>query len=439
MSVKRHVSFRGYAYVCIRRLCLFREWEKNYHLAKTELNALEAVFLERILQHARENVPYYRDLSLSDASLDQYPILTKEIIKERFEDLTSLKRDKASTWFENSSGGSTGKPQSFIQHASFVQWSMAALGYFFRDMRGIEYATVPKVVFWGSERDIFKQRESIKAKVANFLTQTYFINSFRMSDEQMHDAVVLVKQVQPVFIKGYASSLYAFACFVRDNNLKLPAPEFIYSSAESLRPFMRKVIEEVLGARVYDFYGSREVGAIAGECEQGNMHIFSFHNKIEVVDEQNQPVDVGEEGRVLVTNLHNTAMPLIRYDIGDRAVRGDDCACGNPLPVLTSVSGRVTDNFLNAKSEIVHGEYFTHLFYHRPWVKEFQILQTAINELHVYYCSDDQVVPEEDKDEINAKIRLVMGEECLIFWEHVDEVPRTPQGKLLFTRSLVIH
>jgi len=439
MSVKRHISLRGHLYLFIRRCFLFRDWEKNYRLAKLKHHALEELFLKQMLKHAREFVPYYQGLPIKGESLEQYPLLTKAIMRERFQELTSVQQDDASTWFENSSGGSTGKPQSFIQNASFVQWSLASLGYFFRDMRGIEYATVPKVVFWGSERDIFKQRESFKAKVGNWLTQTFFINSFRLSDEQMRSAVKLINRVRPVFIKGYASSLYAFACFVRDNKVQVYVPDFIYSSAESLRPFMRAVIEDVLGARVYDFYGSREVGAIAGECDQGNMHVFSFNNKIEIVDEQNLPVDVGEEGRVLVTNLHNTAMPLIRYEIGDRAVRGGDCSCGNPLPVMTSVSGRVTDNFLNEKSEIVHGEYFTHLFYHRPWVKEFQVLQTAIDEIQVYYVSVNEPVPDGERAEIDEKIRLVMGEGCSISWKRVDEVPRTPQGKLLFTRSLVTH
>ena len=101
-----------------------------------------------------------------------------------------------------------------------------------------------------------------------------------------------------------------------------------------------------------------------------------------------------------------------------------------------SLTGRVTDHFLTRAGTLVHGEYFTHLFYFRDWVREFQVLQTDFDTIAVYFAAQ-QPPPQADIADITEKIRLVMGDKCRVKWEEVEQVPRTPQGKLLFTRSLV--
>ena len=216
-------------------------------------------------------------------------------------------------------------------------------------------------------------------------------------------------------------------------------PKFVYSSAETLQPFMRELIEEVFGCKVYDFYGSREVGAIAGECSHGKMHIFSFNNLVEVVDFSGNPVAPGEEGRVIITTLHNYSMPLIRYDIGDTARLGEaPCSCGSPLPVIEEITGRITDHFLTRDGGLVHGEYFSHLFYFKRWVAEFQVVQEDFDLIKIYFVKNlNFTPPSQDIEDIEKKIRLVMGEDCKIEWIEVKVIPPTPQGKRLFTRSLL--
>jgi phenylacetate-CoA ligase len=138
----------------------------------------------------------------------------------------------------------------------------------------------------------------------------------------------------------------------------------------------------------------------------------------------------------MVTTLHNLSMPLIRYDIGDTAVLGSACSCGNRLPTLENVTGRITDHFFLRDGTLVHGEYFTHLFYFRDWVAEFQVLQREVDLIEIYFVAQGELV-QADRTEIDAKIRMVMGDSCRVEWNEVAEIPRTPHGKLLFTRSLV--
>jgi phenylacetate-CoA ligase len=396
-------------------------------------------YLKAILLHAAKHVPYYADQIDANADLisqfKSLPVLTKAIIRDNSE---RLKSDDlaARKWFLNSSGGSTGRPTTIVQDQVYLDWSHATESLFYSEFLGVpDFLFVPKLYLWGSERDLFRQ-ETVESKLQNFLENRLFINTFKMQESDMRRAVDIINRRRPVYIKGYAGSLYQLAQFAKGQNLVIRPPRAVYSAAEMLRPFMREAIQEAFGCKVFDFYGSREVGPMAGECPMGRMHIFQFNNYIEVVDKDNQPVQPGMEGRVLVTTLHNFAMPLIRYDIGDTAVLGEDCKCGSQMPTLGKITGRTTDHFITSDGTLVNGEYFTHLFYFREWVDEFQVVQEKVDAISINYvprCA----ASEQDLDDINGKIRLVMGVDCRIEWHQVDEIPRTPQGKLLFTRCLV--
>ena len=200
---------------------------------------------------------------------------------------------------------------------------------------------------------------------------------------------------------------------------------------------MRSEIEEQFGADVFNFYGSREVGAIAGECVKGRLHVFAMNNVVEVLDQWDKRTEAGQHGDIVVTNLHNYAMPVIRYRIGDSGALGSsDCECGSRLPVLDNLSGRVTDHFQADDGGLVHGEYFTHLFYFRDWVDQFQVLQLKVKLVRVL------VVPAAQPDaaevaEITEKIRTVMGDDCAVEWRYVESIAPTEQGKQIYTRCLI--
>jgi phenylacetate-CoA ligase len=206
-----------------------------------------------------------------------------------------------------------------------------------------------------------------------------------------------------------------------------------------LREDARRLIQDVFDTHVYDFYGSRECGGLAGECRCGLMHILSFNQQVEVVNDADQEVASGEQGRVVVTTLHNRAMPLLRFEIGDLAVKGpSQCRCGSVLPTLQAVQGRISDNFVTRDGTVVHGEYFTHLFYYRECVRQFQVIQESYDHIRTYVSLHPGMsLPQEDREEISAKIRLAMGADCTVEYAIVEEIPKSPQGKFLFTFSKV--
>jgi len=302
---------------------------------------------------------------------------------------------------------------------------------------GIDEPFVKKVLLWGSERDIFQGSLGWIAIVSIWLSNTVFLNSFRMTENDMERYLAIINSYKPDLIRGYASSLYVLSKYAEKKGVKVNSPKVIVSTAEMLTNEMREQIESVFKAKVYNFYGSRETSNLAGEFKEGLLHILAFHNYIEVLDWHNRPVQEGEEGRVIVTNLHNYSMPFIRYEIGDTAILGSKkCKCGSPLPTLKRITGRITDHFINAKGALIHGEYFTHLFYLKDWVKAFQVIQEDYKRIRILVVLEDKVNESEKKD-IEEKIKLVMGKDCQVIWEFVDEIPKTPQGKHLYTISMV--
>ncbi len=424
-------------YLLLRSNAYYKGYAKRIDaMTREDPHALSERHLRRLLEYAGEHSPYYSELLSNGGGFDTFPVLTKEIMRERFDDIRTFPLSPTS--YRNSSGGSTGRPATFIQDAYYASWSNATQGYYFREILGVEMNTVKNVWLWGSERDSLQLKgRGWRGKAANFLTNKVFLNTFDADEGRWLEYIDAIRRNRPHYVAGYAGSLYQIARVARRNNIRMYKPAFVYSSAETLRDFMRGEIEEQFGAKVYDYYGSREVGAIAGECAQGNRHVFVMNNLVEVLDDKDRPVKDGTEGRLIITCLHNYSFPMIRYEIGDvGTMASQPCTCGSKLPYLSSLSGRITDHFVLKGGKLVHGEFATHLFYFRDWVDQFQVDQLDFGKLRIRVVKRTDV-NDGDVDEINHALRLVMGPDCLVEWDFVDSIEKSPQGKFIFTRCLI--
>jgi phenylacetate-CoA ligase len=406
--------------------------------------------LEKLLVHAYHNVPYYsrilRDVGIIqqndkvDLSMfNTIPILTKAIIREQGVNLISQER-AARKWYYNSSGGSTGEPTRFMQDNVYDKWGNAASYYWYKDVLGIDEPNVKKVVLWGSERDLFQGGLGWRAGIANWLSNTVFLNSFKMNAGDMERYLSIINSYKPDLIRGYASSLYELCRYAQRRGIGVHTPRLIVSAAETLDERMRREIENVVRTRVYDFYGSREANNLAGECRAGVMHVLAFHNHIEILSDDSKPVQQGLEGTVIVTNLHNYSMPFIRYEIGDMAVLGPgQCKCGNQLPTLGKVTGRITDVFVLENGTAIPAQYFIHLIgvvCNKGSIRKFQVVQEDYRRVRIL-AIPETVIGESEKKDIADKIRLVMGEDCEVVWELVEEISKTSSGKYVYTKSLL--
>lgn len=391
--------------------------------------------LGKLLSFAAGHNEHYAGLLAKSRELERLPILTKDVIRRKFAALQSTGPTAAR--YENTSGGSTGRPVVLIQDAAYALQAEATHEYYFREFLGVERYAVRNAWLWGSDRDLAAVKPWRK-RIGCYLQNRLLLDTFEMTnDRRWLEHVERLRSWRPHYVAGYAGSLHQMARAARKHGVRLPRPRFLHSAAEMLRDFMREEIEERFGAKAYDYYGSREVGAIAGECRAGRRHVFIMNNVVEIVDDAGRPAGDGEEGRIIVTNLHNYSMPLIRYDVGDTgAMRFDPCGCGSPLPVLEKLTGRVTDHFRSRDGGVVHGEFFTHLFYFRSWIEQFQVDQVDYDHLRVSVVRRAGI-DEDGVAEVEAGIRGAMGRGCRVEWRYVDRIPKTAQGKHRFTRCLL--
>jgi phenylacetate-CoA ligase len=400
--------------------------------------------LKRLLKHASQTVPYYNEVLGKTGVVDggevhlehftEIPLLTKERLRDSGERLVS--RDPGSDPYTNTSGGTTGEPVAFVQDQHYWGWNVANK-IFYQELAGKPLGG-REVKLWGSERDILDGRETLRARLKNFLYNRRLLNTFRMSEADMREYVETINSFQPHTIWAYVESIHQIAQFVQREGFDAYAPNGIVTTAGTLHEPVRETIESAFDTTVYNQYGSREVGDMACECnEQDGLHVFAQTHYLEVVDEDGRPVDPGQDGRIVVTNLTNYSMPLVRYEIGDRGTKATgSCRCSSPFPRLQSVNGRVTDHFVSSDGDLIHGEYFTHLFYDRPWVRKFQARQLDPESVLIRVVpSPTETIPRKDIDEITDAIEVVMGEETDVRIEFVDEITETSSGKFRYIIS----
>ena len=291
---------------------------------------------------------------------------------------------------------------------------------------------------WGSERDIHRGSKSWKAALANKLTNTTYLNAFRMTPKKMGEFIAALNAKRPSLILAYAQAIYELAKFAERERIVVVPQAAIMTSAGTLYPFMREKLQQVFHCRVFNRYGSREVGDIA--CErpgQEGLWIAPWGNYVEIVDDDGRLVPEGTEGSILVTSLTNFAMPLIRYQIGDSGVltaKKND-ALDRYGQVLERVLGRTVDAFEAKDGTLIDGEYFTHLLYFRDWVWKFQVVQKNHSRIVFRIIKSTSDYLPAELDEITAKIKVVMGDDCTVEFEFVDELLPNVSGKYRYTIS----
>lgn len=401
-------------------------------ITHSDPTTLHREYLELLLKYAKNHCEYYRSHGGNTDDLTTWPILTKQTIRSSFTNLQSDEKRLGS--YQNSSGGSTGNPTTVLQDLEFRRWTDATVEYYFRNFLKVSQYDVPHVILWGSDRDTLRQNNTPQ-RTFNWLCNTTLLNSFLIGPKQWEEYISAINQIKPVYIRGYVSSLYELAKYVQRTGRRIHTPKFAYSTAETLFPHIRATIEEVLQCKLYNFYGSREVGATAGECERGKIHIFNFNNHVELAPgEANQEIG----GALLITNLHNYVMPTIRYQIGDTALLSNEqCPCGSRLPIISKITGRIADHFRKKDGTMIYGDFFSHLFYGKSWIGQFQVNQTDYTNFEIQIVLAGNPPEKKVLSDIETNIHRLMNGPCEVKWVFTDQIPATPQGKHLYTRCLI--
>lgn len=428
---------------------IFKEFEE---LKKLESNSLEDNLkiqekkLKNILIYAWNYVPYYKkilteskvviDGQVNLNNFENIPILTKEIIRNNFKDLTSkdLNYEKRKPYI-NTSGGSTGEPVKFIQDKETWTKGMADKWLYYSFISDKFPCKLLKL--WGSERDILKGGYGLQGNFKNWLYSRKFLNSFKMSPKDMGNYVKEINSYKPVIIEAYVQSIYELAKYIKDNKLNMYSPKGIITSAGTLYSEMKTLIEEVFNCKVYNRYGSREVGDIACSCEKDEgLHLNIFAHYFEILNNKNKSCKPDEYGKVYITTFDNYSMPLIRYDIGDMALssKKQTCSCGRGIPLFEKINGRVNSILMTEKGA-VDSTALTTSFYYLDSIKKYQLIQKTKKTFILRVELENKKKWEFDKKIVIVKMHQIFGDRIDIKFIIETKIDSLDNGKFQYIIS----
>jgi phenylacetate-CoA ligase len=430
------------------------DWLRKYQswewMPEDECKRLQTELLTELLAFSCKRIPYYQQVLRTAGVIDaggavrldnwgRVPLLDKEILRNRWGEMSDQAISEKGTYL-NTSGGSTGQPARFRQDRNYGDRKQA-MKFLFDQWSGYSLG-MRQAKLWGSPRDLFVGRETVKVRLGRWLRKELWLNAYCMTPDQMRAYVNSLNAFRPRQILAYVESIYQLARFIRRENLQVTPPHCIMVSTGTLFPSMRQMIEEVFQAPVFNRYGSREVGDIACECEMHEgLHVALPNQLVEILRPDGTEASPGEIGEIVVTSLTNFTMPLIRYRIGDMgAWLGQPCRCGRHWPLLREVSGRVSDSFVTRNDTRVQGAFFNRLFYFRDWVRQFQVIQEAYDRISILIVPENTTIQSEwqqGMDEITRNIRLVMGEDCQVDFSFVPEILASESGKYRYTQCRI--
>jgi phenylacetate-CoA ligase len=357
--------------------------EKSQWLSADERRRDDDLALRRLIAHAATNVPYYRELFRAERidprdirsrdDLASIPLLTREIVRERYEDLVDPGHRGKN--LKKGTSGTTGKPLKFEYSRDSECWRQAV------KLRGYGWAGYrpgrKTFHYWAA---VSGARPTTKIRLDRALRRERYFDSMRQDEAARREALEVLRKMRPEVIVCYTQSCAQFARWIVERGLRDWDDIPVICGAEAVLEADRAMLARAFGRGIFETYGSRETMLMAAECEaHDGMHL-SEENLVLELTQDGRVAPRGEPGDVVVTDLHNYGMPMIRYVNGDvaRFSRDAPCACGRTLARLARVDGRRADMMVDKEGNAVPGIVFHVLFSDArlELVKQFQAVQS---------------------------------------------------------------
>lgn len=242
----------------------------------------------------------------------------------------------------------------------------------------------------------------------------------------------------PGYLLTYPTNLAALLDDFEHGGRRLSRLREVRTVGETVTPQLRARCRSILGVPIVDGYSSQEVGVVALECpESGLYHVQSESLIVEVLDPAGAPCSPGSVGRVVVTDLHNFATPLLRYDLGDRAEVGPACSCGRGLSTLTRVLGRERNMLVLPNGER-HWPLVGLHRYRELGILQYQLVQHSLERIEVRLVVSEGAWGANEETRLTEILVAALGHAFSLdfcYFEH--EIPRAPSAKFEEFISLV--
>jgi phenylacetate-CoA ligase len=392
-----------------------------------------------LLLHAWRTTRFYRDrlagAGLEPPAFGEPGVLARIPPLRRHEMAAEADRLLSDAWRgralqEAESGGTTSRPVAFLQDLVSVARKDAAAAVLRRDV-GWEPG-MRQAFLWGAVHEVPGPPRGLSGRVKALFRllladRAIFLPAMDLDAPRLDRYLDLLERHRPDVLQAYPSAADLLARHALAAGRRVPVP-LVMLTAETVYPSQRDHVRRAFGARVTSFYGARECGWIASECRAGaQLHVNTAGVHLEEET----------DGRLLVTDLVNRAMPLVRYDLGDRGrIDPEPCSCGDPRPVLAALEGRANDVFVLPSGRRVPGSLVdTRNFSIGGGVLEAQFVQRERDRIEVRYVTGTPFRPE-SLDAIRERTLLVLGNEVRLDFTRVDRIEAGPNGKVRYCVAL---
>jgi len=420
------------------RLRILRELNRTQWLPEDTLRRRQSERLGQILHYAARHSPYYQRVfhecgfdpgNFTAAEFGALPLLTKAIIRSSTDEILSCEFPRSALG-HHKTGGSTGVALTTYFDLAWRE-PRAADALRTNQWAGCEYG-MKTASLWGNPPlpKTFKQHAR-----ALLLDRFIYLDTIDLNEHSIGEFIERWRRGRPEALYGHAHSLYILARYLLDHQIHDLRPRGIISTSMMLLAHEREVIEQAFGCKVFDRYGSEEVGLIAAECERHEgLHLNIEHLYIEFLRPDGRPAAAGEEGAIVITDLFNRGMPFLRYRIEDIGVpSGRSCSCGRGLPLMERVTGRVADYLKRRDGSMVAGvSLVERTLTAIAGIEQLQVVQPSIDQivLNVVRAADFSAATEQA---LLAEFRAVFGPGIDIHPSYVERIPQERSGKYRFS------
>ncbi|RPI79642.1 MAG: phenylacetate--CoA ligase family protein [Desulfobacteraceae bacterium] len=426
------------------KLKALRKLENSQWHSAAELKEAQWAKLKTMVQEAYNHSAYYRRLfdqqKIRPADIRSYrdflniPLLTKKQIQLNPEDLISQKYAKENL-ASAKTGGSTGKAlQIFLDEDCVTQRIAAA-------MRSDRWAGwdlgMKRAAIWGNPPVADTWKKKIRRAL---LDPVIYLDTMNLNRESLAAFASRFQSFGVSVIFGHAHSVFIFAKFVAENKIGGLQPRGVICSSMMLLPRERTFMEKTFHCKVTNRYGCEEVGLIACECEKHEgLHLNVDHLYIEFLKSDGTPAEAGEQGAIVVTDLENRGMPLIRYQIEDFGVpSARSCSCGRGLPLMEQVVGRTADFLKTEQGALVAGvSLIERTLTAIKGIEQMQIVQDAVNRFRLNIVPQP-IYSEASEAQLIVEMKNVFGSNSQIQIHKIGNIPQERSGKYRFAISHVL-
>lgn len=410
----------------LSELSNIRRFLKNAWKPRLELEQIQNAKLRALIKHAYQNVRFYQEafneryLCPDDIKtthdLVKLPVVRKKDIQQRPQDFIA-KNYNITQCRKLCTSGSTGIPLALYTSPSDENYNKSV-----------------------NIRALMENGMKITHKLMeithpeNFIGKSWFqqLGLYRKERLSVYDApetnVQKFAEYCPDILLGYPSVLSMMADYITQHNVSITPPEKIFTSAEMLFDGMRRKITAAFGCDVIDLYGCTELRRLAWECSKHE----GYHTDIDfaVVEIIKDDTLEDEDGRIVVTGLHNYAMPLIRYQNGDAAqISQHTCSCGRGLPLIEKIKGRTDDMIVLPSGRVISPRSINVLDYIEG-INQYKIIQ-AEKGLFVVQVEKNTRFSEKTIQEIENQIRKgCLDEPVTVRVQEVEKIPKEKSGKI---------